>query len=178
MELAYVTPQICSVQPLRLFYAGVFLPTRRMVGVKFGAKKVKICTPKIVGVKFQNAKWRCMHFLLLPFLLFVLVIPIEAQYQRGRLNKDLGQSICLKICVAAAEEQWIPLLRRSTQFWPYTRHITLGVKQHGAWRKSVAYGVYRFHYGLNSCWIEATRAKVAAFKSKPSILTPVCKSFL
>ena len=27
-----------------------------------------------------------MHFLLLPFLLFVLVIPIEAQYQRGRLN--------------------------------------------------------------------------------------------
>ena len=118
MESAYVTPQICGVQPLRLFYAGVFLPARRMVGVKFGPKKVKIRTPKMVGVEFQNAKERRMHFLLLPFLLFVLVIPIEAQYQRGRLNKDLHLSICLKICVAAAEEQWIPLLRRMTLLRP------------------------------------------------------------
>ena len=89
-----------------------------MVGVKFGAKKFKFCIPKMVGVKFKNAKECRMHFLLLPFLLFVLVIPIEAQYQRGRLNKELGQSICLKICVAAAEEQWIPLLRRMTLLRP------------------------------------------------------------
>ncbi len=66
---------------------------------KIWRKKSQNCTPKMVGVKFQNAKERRMHFLL-----FVLVIPIEAQYQRGRLNKDLRLSICLKICVASAED--------------------------------------------------------------------------
>ena len=30
----------------------------------------------------------------------------------------------------------------------YSRNITLDVKQNGAWRTSVAYGVYRFHYGF------------------------------
>ena len=34
VESAYVTPQICGVQPLYVFYAGVFLPAQRTVGVK------------------------------------------------------------------------------------------------------------------------------------------------
>ncbi len=39
----------------------------------------------------------------------------------------------------------------------YSRHITLGVKQHGAWSKSVAYGVYRFHYGVQHQVLESVK---------------------
>ena len=72
MESVCLTPQICGGQPLALFYAGVFLYSPTMVGVKFGSQKLKIpaphCTLKLVGVVFWRNKevlgvnlWH-MHF--------------------------------------------------------------------------------------------------------------------
>ena len=64
MESVCLTPQICGGQPLAFFYAGVFLCSPTMVGVKFGSQKLKIpaphCTLKLVGVFFWRNKEKCL----------------------------------------------------------------------------------------------------------------------
>ena len=89
-----------SLQSMALFdeISGVHEQNCRCAGVHHQKFLVCWCAPTIfpwcsqnlgnLHFNLKNAKEPRVPFLLLPFLLFVWVIPIEAQYQRWRLNKD------------------------------------------------------------------------------------------